>query len=337
MIEALAEGAIAAAIASLVIAAALGLRRLSLARREARRLLLERDLRPRVLALIEGEAERLDGLDPARLRVAAGMLARYSRRLSGEPRARMAAWFAVSGHVERELASLRSRRAWRRAGAAFALGDMGDRRAEDALLALVQHDRERDVRAAAARSLGRLRSAAAAGPIVEALVAERLPRGRGGQALLELGDAALPGLRALTGHEHAEVRATAFALIGRLGAAPDARLAAAGLRDPAAAVRAEAARALGRLAAAEHTVLLRDALGDRIPFVRAAAATALGSVGDRASVPALLEIARRDVDEPAAAAARAAALLEPAAVQGGDGLHLAEAADLLDAGIEVPA
>ncbi len=65
----------------------------------------------------------------------------------------------------------------------------------------------------------------------------------------------------------------------------------------------------------------------------AAAATSLGSIGDRAVLDELLELARVGPHKVARAAARAAASLDPRAVERaaddpGAGQHLGEAADL---------
>jgi HEAT repeat protein len=122
-------------------------------------------------------------------------------------------------------------------------------------------------------------------------------------------------------------------LIGLLGDAADASLVSEGLRDSAAEVRAKSTRALGRLGAAEAAGDLRAALGDRIPYVRATAAIALGMIGDREAAQTLLTQAREDQFDPAQAAARALARIDPpllwdAARRLGQGPHVAEAADL---------
>ena len=330
MADALSDAALVAAAGSLAIVAVLLLRRLVTGRRERRRLELERALRQRALAFIEGEAATLPGeLAPHEEAALSLILRRYTRALVGESRERMTAFFVASGHVDRELGLLHSRRAWRRAGAAHALGDLGSRRAVEPLLAALAADPDRDVRASAARSLGMLGVAEATGPLVHALVERRVPVASAGQALLALGAPALPQLRMLGTDEDPGARALAAALIGRVGEGADAAAMAAGLGDGSAEVRAACARALGRLAAREHASKLREALDDRIPFVREAAAIALGQIGDREAVPALIARAADDPFEPAQAAAQAAALIDPAAVaRAADSPHLAEALDL---------
>jgi HEAT repeat protein len=166
---------------------------------------------------------------------------------------------------------------------------------------------------------------------VRALAREEIPHGTAGHALLELGAAAVPALRDLAADDDAGLRAAAVELLGVVGSPVDAELLVERLRDSSAEVRARAARALGRLAAAEAAEAVRGALADRIPFVRAAGATATGEIGDRASAGILLEVAARDSFDPAQAAARALARLDPElladAARAGRGPHVAEFAD----------
>jgi HEAT repeat protein len=86
-------------------------------------------------------------------------------------------------------------------------------------------------------------------------------------------------------------------------------------------------------------VELRETLSDRIPDVRAAAAIALGDIGDRDAISPLWMQASEDRFEPARAAARAIAAIDPVVVaemaeRDGAGAHLAEAADRTAAGVE---
>ena len=108
----------------------------------------------------------------------------------------------------REIAELCNRRTWKRARAPHLLGDMASRRAAGPLLAALE-DRKRDVRAAAARSLGTLQCVEAVEPLVDALVSGRVPRAVVGQALLTIGSASRERLRGLVPHADPEVRAVA--------------------------------------------------------------------------------------------------------------------------------
>ena len=307
----------------------LTLRRMQVARAERNERSEEERLRPIALLVADGEDVDVPDLGRAPALVLARLLSRYARWLSGDARERIAAYFERTGGVAAEREALGDRRPWRRATAAYALGDMASPTATEALLAALD-DPERDVRAAAARSLGRLGAPDAVAPLVHALATGRLPRAVTSAALLAIGVDALPALRELERNAEAEVRAVAVELVGLLGDAADAPLLAERLEDSSAETRAKAARALGRIGAADATAALRRTLDDRIPFVRASAAHALGQIGDELAVPALIELATHDLHDGAHAAARAAARIDAAAVAraSGDSPHLAEAADL---------
>src|SRR5262249_36260574 len=149
-------------------------------------------------------------------------------------------------------------------------------------------DRARDVRMAAARSLGRLGDVEAIEPLIAATVARRIPRDVAALALLDIGSTGVPPLLELTAHDDPRVRSTAVDLVALLGDAGDAKPVLDHLRDPAAAVRAVSADALGRLGAGEARDALVRALDDRVPVVRAAAAQALGKTGGRRAGEALV-------------------------------------------------
>lgn len=320
----------------MVLAALLG-RRALLARRKRAAAEAEARLQPWVFELLArdqplddlGEPPPLGAVDRAHL---TSILLRYSRRLTGQQTDAIARYFERSGDVSAAIAKLAGRRAWKRAAAAAALGDMASWRAVPALLRALD-DGDRAVRAAAARSLGRIGDMRGVELLVEALARRRLPQAVAAYALLQLGRPALPKLRLLAAEGEPDVRRTAVELIGLLGDARDADVVVDRLRDTAAEVRAAAAHALGRLGAERGTRALSAALRDRIPFVRAAAAGALGVVGDRSTVPPLLLLAQSDSFDPAYAAARAAARIDPdavvaAAARSGASASLREAADL---------
>ncbi|HEY8630408.1 MAG TPA: HEAT repeat domain-containing protein [Gaiellaceae bacterium] len=314
---------------------ALAARRLVITRAERRNSEAEVRLRPLALALVEGESVNLEGLDEHEAAVLAALVGRFGRNLRGKSSAHIASFLERRGELQRQLSALETGSAWQRATAAFALGDIGSRRGVHALRCALD-DPKAEVRRAAARSLGRLGEPTAVGPVVEALAQSRIPRSVAGQALLAIGEPALPALRALITAPDAEARALAVELVGFLGDASDGGVLVERLRDSSAEVRAKAAHALGRVGAAEGAAELRARLADRIPFVRVAVARALGIVGDPKAVPDLVRVAREDSFDPARAAAHAVARLDPsalrrAAVEPGAGPHLHEAADLLEA------
>jgi HEAT repeat protein len=333
LLEALGIAALALAALSAVFLGALVARRAALAREERRRAELERRVRPLALALVADDGVELPELDRDEQALLAEAIGRLSRRVTGDARRRVGAYFAGTAALEAELEALHDRSGWRRATAAFRLGDMACADAVPRLCDALA-DRDADVRAAAARSLGRLGAGDAAGALVRALVDDAVPRAIAFQAVLDVGGDALPDVRQLASDADQAVRAAAVELLGWLGDASDAAPLIAALADPAAEVRARAAAALGRLAAADGAEALTRALDDRIYFVRLHAARALGHVGERRAVPQLLRQAREDRFEAARAAAEAVARLDPTAVleaaeEEDAGPHLHEAADLL--------
>jgi hypothetical protein len=334
MVNALQIASLALALAATALVLVLVLRRVMLTREERRRHEIEERLRDDAMALIDGDAVALPPLGRHEASVFARMMARYARQLSGEPREHIARFFETGGHIAHQADLLRSRRVWKRAAAAATLGDMAS---PDGIPPLIDAlgDAERDVRAAATRSLALLGASVAVEAIVEELANDRVQRAVGGWALMTIGAPALTRLRGLLRHEDANVRAVAAELIGLIGEASDSPELIGLLRDPSAEVRAKSAHALGRLGAGDAAAMLRGALGDRIFFVRAAAAGALGQLGDRPSVPALVHQAQTDRFEAAQAAARALAELSPRGLSAMASLptgnaHLREAAGLAE-------
>jgi HEAT repeats len=307
-------------------------RRLLLERRDRRRQAATERVRPAVLALIDGDTGAGEGLQRAEAEAFAALLGRYAVSLRGESRNRITRWFEDHGAVARELGHLRDRRAWRRAQAAFTLGDMRSATAVPALVAAFK-DRSGDVRAAATRSLGRLRACEAIAPAIDAAIDGLVPRSVVTAAALELGPPVVPALIPLLDHERPEVRSAAAEIYGLLEIGGDAEPLLELLQDPSPRVRAAAALALERIADASAAHALLETLDDADDSVRAAAAVALGAIGGGQIVDALLQVARRDTFEPARAAAHSAARIAPGRVRAAADLpqagpFLAEAADL---------
>jgi len=333
VLEALGIAALLLATLSAVVIALLVGRRAALARHERYLAEAELRLRPVAVAVVDGELDKLPSLTPADQAVLAEAVGRLSRSLSGDARVRVSRYFESSPALALELEAVHSRRAWRRAQAAYRLGDMSSARAVEPLLQALA-DGDRDVRAAAARSLGRLHAVEAVQPLLLALVSRSVPRVIGFQAVLDIGPPALPGLRSMLHDKDDGLRAEAAELIGQLGGASDGEALVHALSDASAEVRARVAAALGRLATAAGADALRHALDDRIYFVRLHAARALGRLGEPQAVPILLDQARGDRFEAARSAAEALAVSDPAALLRAAaapdaGPHLHEAADLL--------
>jgi len=319
---------IAATVALLLV---LVVRRLLLARGERRYAEVAERLLPVAIEFVAGDQSPPKGLSAYEQTVLAQQLRRYAQMLTGEATERITSYFRGSAALGAARRRLRSRLAWQRADAAFALGDMGVDEVTPELLRALD-DRKRIVRTAAARALGRLQAEEATVPLVEAFVEHRVPRGVAGDALLRIGSKIAPQLRDLAGSPEIELQATALTLLGLVGDAGDSDVALERLQDPAADVRVAAAEALGRIGSPHAEPALHVALDDRMRFVRAAAASSLGTIGARNALPKLIEIARTDEFQPARAAAQAAVKLDLVAAQAAAeapdaGPHLHEAVD----------
>ncbi|MBV9604899.1 MAG: HEAT repeat domain-containing protein [Solirubrobacterales bacterium] len=325
--------AVALTACSIVMLAVLVTRRWELARRARHREEVEARLRPAALELLHAGTEPPADLSVEEKEALADLLGRYARAVRGPTHDHIVEYFAREGMLDRELAVLaQARKGWRRATAAFRLGDIGSVDAAPALVRALE-DPDRSVRIAAARSLGRLRVPDAGAALVAAAAQRRAPAGLVRWALLQVGPPALPELRALLSSPNERERAAALQLIGLLGGPSDAAEAEARLRDSSALVRTQAARALGRVGGERNLAALLGALEDRIPPVRGAAATSLGYLRDPRALDALTEHAERDpFFEVAREAARAAARIDlPAATLSASGSgseHLREAVDL---------
>jgi HEAT repeats len=317
---------------SVLMLAVLVTRRWELARRARHREEIEGRVKQVALELLHGETEPPGDLSVAEREALADLLGRYARSVRGQTHDRIVAYFAREGTIDRELSVLAGAGpSWRRATAAFRLGDIGNDGVAPALTAAL-HDRDRDVRIAAVRSLGRLRASEAGAPLVAAAAERRVPDALVRWALLQIGTPALPELRALLSSAEERERAAALQLVSLLGGPADAAGTEERLRDSSALVRAQAARALGRLGSGRNVPGLLGALEDRIPSVRASAATALGYLRDPRAVGSLVQHVEHDQFRVARECARAVVRIDAAAA--GDradatgSIHLREAVDL---------
>lgn len=324
--------ALALSASSLAMLGVLVLRRSHLARRDKRRRELEEGLKGIAMELLHAGAEPPPHLGEAERQALADLLGRYARAIRGPTHDRIVDYFEREGTVAAEVAVMAGARAgWRRATAAFRLGDIGPATAATALTAALQ-DRDRDVRIAAARSLGRLRAPEATVELLAAAVDRRVPPALVRWALLQIGAPALPRLLPGLAADSERLRAGAVQLIGLLGGPGEAGRIEDALRDTSAMVRAQAARALGRIGGRRNLPALRQATWDRIPAVREAAADALGQLRDRDSVALLAVRAAGDQFDVARACARAVAAIDPAEAalraKTTGSVHLFEAADI---------
>ena len=133
-------------------------RRIHAQRLEREELAARHRAEPVLHALLDGDAvDRDASADDAAL---AAMLAELSPSLAGETRTAIAEYFESTGAISRATRGVGHPLAHRRAESAAVLGDMCSDQAEPVLL-MALNDRDADVRLAATRSLGRLRSRAA--------------------------------------------------------------------------------------------------------------------------------------------------------------------------------
>ncbi|MBM4319381.1 MAG: hypothetical protein FJ125_05315, partial [Deltaproteobacteria bacterium] len=167
-----------------------------------------------------------------------------------------------------------------RAGGAWALGELADPLAREALLALLRNEHPR-VRAAAARGLGRL---------ADPLLAEALQQAWNGECTPEVRIAILEGAALLGGETtqalcaaglqdaDPEVRVAAARAMGR-AVNPQADRLIAALSSPDGSVRQQAAGELGRLGDPVAIDPLCGVLADSQPGVRQAARASLIQLG----------------------------------------------------------
>ncbi len=307
-----------------------------LGNRHLRQVAMARErLKSATLAWIDGDEEPAHPVTEAEYQAIADLLASYGRAVRGGARSRVAELSQEVGVTPRLLQQLRSHRPWRRARAAYGLGDLATR--EEATQPLIRSLSDRDHRVidAAARSLGALGAVEAVEVIVRRLATGHLSRPVGAQALRFLGTSAAPALSDLLAADEEEVRAIAAELLGLVGTVGGSGRLIEVLSDSSPEVRVRATRALGRMGEASAAAALVATLDDEVPYVRAAAATAIARVGHSGAFEKLVSMSQSDSFVPAHAAAYAAAYLDPDAVvqrvaSGQTGIHLEEAADLLE-------
>ncbi len=295
------------AIAGLVVA-----NRFVLRRHERRYEAASARLKPAVLDWIDGDGEPPHPSSGLEHRAMISLLAKYGRSLTGDGRRRITDLAEDTGLIATSVRRLGSRSSWRRAEAAYTLGDIGRSQTEQ-LIPLLS-DGSRQVRNAAARSLGKQGSMESVAPIVIALSTGAVARAIGGQALIDIGSSAAPGLAALMESANPDVRAVAAELLGRVGTVEHGRALVAHLTDDAPQVRVATVRALGRLGGRAAAAAVPALLDDEKDYVRAAAATAVGVTGRRDHFDRLIRMASDDDYLPARAAATAAAGLDLQAV-----------------------
>ena len=300
---------------------------------ERRRARLERVVRPALMRYLAEDEPDPAGLDIAGRAagrsldtLAAGLLP----KLRGEDRDTLARVLAERGAIARARRRTRLPGAVSRARAAELLGAAGDGESVGDLRRLL-HDKSPDVRAAAARALGKLGDAQAVLGLLAALEgAHAVPTGVVTMALLHVGPSAVGALReGLAADRPAAVRQVSAELLGRLGATEAVdELITMLWGDPDAGVRACAAGALGRIGLPRASgPLIACITDDDSRLVCETAIAALGMLGGEDGIAALGAVlvcgdhgfARRAADALSHCGPRAFALLERAVLAGGPG------------------
>ncbi|HZI96469.1 MAG TPA: HEAT repeat domain-containing protein [Actinomycetales bacterium] len=269
-------------------------------RGERLRALAAEPVRPTLIRLVAGEesdvpgaVEALAGLDSRTWAAVEPSLEGLLLKVKGDAHAAVVAVLEQRGSLARALARTRSRSAVARAHGAEVLGAAGRQAAVEDLLRLLADD-DAEVRRVAARALGRIRSTAAAAPLLEAVSSRRpVPPRIIASAVMRIGVGAHPALVATLRDGDTLQRAIAAEIAGLAGAtAAVEALMDALLHDPQVEVRVRSARALGRIGMPWATGHLIAATGSGQPLpLRIVASRALGDIGSSDAVPRLSELA----------------------------------------------
>lgn len=222
------------------------------------------------------------------------------------------------GFVDRHVAQLGSRSHWVRAQAALTLGRLRSAEAVDALIAALD-DRHSDVRLAAVRSLALLASPAAAPPLIEFLRrgAPGVPGPALAPALAACCQAApdpLLLLEVLGESSETHVRIVAATALAEISSPMIRGQLEQFLFDAEPEVRARMATAIGRLRDWAAVNALVGLVDDPVWYVRLRAVQALGEIGDWRSLPALLKAVQDENWQVRAGAAHILGQLEWAVV-----------------------
>jgi HEAT repeat protein len=194
-----------------------------------------------------------------------------------------------SAAVEPLLAVLRDTNANVRAGAARALGKIGDQRALNALVFCLRSDPSPEVRKSAVWAL-HLGDARATPALIEALSdTDEWVRFGAIIVLAKMGTASVRPLMAALHHSNAVVRAAAAETLGRIGDRRAADMLAKALTDLNQGVRFQVAISLGRMSDARAVDPLIEIVRNPASELRTKAIKALGQIGDVRAVEPLIE------------------------------------------------
>lgn len=197
-----------------------------------------------------------------------------------------------------------------RYNAARVLGEMGDLRAVEPLIDVLQHDKNGSVRLYAARALGELGDILATEPLITSLREDRNVdvRVRAARALGRLGgeEVVLPLVEALsdTNSQVCMTAADALIEIGPIAVGPLIK----SLKNDRVNVRCDATRALGELNDTKAVKPLIGMLTDEWVNVRIYAVQSLGKLADMRATDALIKVMQDKEENDLVRAGSAAAL-----------------------------
>ncbi len=204
--------------------------------------------------------------------------------------------FRSLGLIDRYLEQVRKASKWtERAGAARALGKLGVVDAVPLLVAVMRDPQEdaRSVKQAAARALGELRAPEAIPLLMKELeTRDEWASPRLADILVSFGETAVPQLlESLVDEAHANSRAWAAQVLGKIGSQRAVAPLLQRLHDRSEQVRMAVAEALGALGDRRATnELVQIALRDPVGTVRAEAARALGQMRDESVLETLVTL-----------------------------------------------
>lgn len=267
---------------------------------ERRRANLRAQTRPLLLQLLTDD-EAADGDQPEavrRLGEVKGKVWRASEpgvvamlgKVRGGPRDALVDLLEERGTIGRARRGTRSHSAVTRCRSAEMLGAAGGPDCIPLLVPLLS-DRQAEVRQVATRALGKVGSAEAAAPLLEAVTgAHAVPPREASAALVVLEPEADDVImQTAAGSDDNRVRAVAAEVLGLRGSVDATSMLVTQLADEESVeVKIRSARALGRIGAPAAVGPLQEALTARSPELRAVAARALGQLGSPASVPGLV-------------------------------------------------
>lgn len=329
---------------SVILGAAIVVRRSVRTRLRRRDLALVEPFRPLLVSLVVDDQpapeaiSRILAADRRAWRALEPHIIAMVRKLRGDGKDALVALLEERGSVDRLTRRLSRPGAVGRARAAELLGLLGEHAPRAALERMAVSDNDTEVRLVAVRALGEIGDPRSARPLVAAVVGPRaVPLRVVARSLARLGAGASPELvRALTSGA-TEARAVSAEILGLIGdTAAAGPLAVSAEQDPSMDVRIRSARSLGRIGVPSALpVLGRCTDPDQAPALRTVATRAIGDVGGPIALQMLAGLLDDATHRVASNAARALAGLGYAALPvlrraaAGDGPGAPYAAEVL--------